>query len=611
LLLFAIMKRMTSTELYTRLLHYVAPYRRVFALAILGMIMVAATQPVLPAMVKPLLDGTFVEKDLQLIKWAPVMIIALFVVRGIAEYMAHYCINWVGNRIVLDLRNIMFRKLLELPTPYYDDHPTGNLISKLTFDVTQVTTAATNVLTALFKDALSIVGLLAWMLWLNWQVTLFSLLMAPVIVAVVRIVSVRLRNASRDVQRGMGEMTQVVQEAIEGQKVVKLFGGQAYESGRFDHEANSVRRYLMKQTTAAAASVPIVQLIAAVALAAIIFVATLQSGVEQVTVGGFVSFVGAMLMLTAPLKRLTSVNEPLQRGLAAAESVFALLDESAEPDQGAVPIERARGEIRFENVSFSYSGGKRLTLDSINFTIAPGETVALVGASGAGKTTLVHLVPRFYHPTRGRVLLDGHDLEALTLASLRSNIALVSQDVVLFNDTVAANIAYGAMKDAPESDIIAAARAAHAMEFIQQMPNGLATLIGEKGVRLSGGQRQRLAIARALLKNAPVLVLDEATSALDSESEQHVQAALETLMQGRTTIVIAHRLSTVEHANRIIVLEKGRIVETGTHRQLLEHGGVYARLYEIQFAPGRDMAEQPEAENGEPNRSPQVLERES
>ena len=562
-------------------------------------------------MVKPLLDGTFVEKDLQLIKWAPVMIIALFVVRGIAEYMAHYCINWVGNRIVLDLRNIMFRKLLELPTPYYDDHPTGNLISKLTFDVTQVTTAATNVLTALFKDALSIVGLLAWMLWLNWQVTLFSLLMAPVIVAVVRIVSVRLRNASRDVQRGMGEMTQVVQEAIEGQKVVKLFGGQAYESGRFDHEANSVRRYLMKQTTAAAASVPIVQLIAAVALAAIIFVATLQSGVEQVTVGGFVSFVGAMLMLTAPLKRLTSVNEPLQRGLAAAESVFALLDESAEPDQGAVPIERARGEIRFENVSFSYSGGKRLTLDSINFTIAPGETVALVGASGAGKTTLVHLVPRFYHPTRGRVLLDGHDLEALTLASLRSNIALVSQDVVLFNDTVAANIAYGAMKDAPESDIIAAARAAHAMEFIQQMPNGLATLIGEKGVRLSGGQRQRLAIARALLKNAPVLVLDEATSALDSESEQHVQAALETLMQGRTTIVIAHRLSTVEHANRIIVLEKGRIVETGTHRQLLEHGGVYARLYEIQFAPGRDMAEQPEAENGEPNRSPQVLERES
>jgi len=605
------MKRMTSTELYVRLLHYVTPYRRVFALALLGMIIVAATQPVLPAMVKPLIDGTFVERDLQLITWAPVMIIGLFLVRGLAEYMAHYCINWVGNRVVLDLRNIMFRKLLELPTPYYNDHPTGNLISKLTFDVTQVTTAATNVLTALFKDALSIVGLLAWMLWLNWQLTLFSMLMTPVIVAVVRIVSIRLRNTSRDVQRGMGEMTQVLQEAIEGQKVVKLFGGQAYESERFDHEANSVRRYLMKQTTAAAASVPIVQLIAAVALAAIIFIATLQSGAEQVTVGAFVSFVGAMLMLTAPLKRLTSVNEPLQRGLAAAESVFALLDESAEPDQGRVSIPRARGEIRFENVSFSYSSGRRLTLDSINLTIAPGETVALVGASGAGKTTLVHLVPRFYHPTRGRILLDGHDLEALTLASLRANIALVSQDVVLFNDTVAANIAYGAMKGAAESDIIAAAKAAHAMEFIQQMPNGLATLIGEKGVRLSGGQRQRLAIARALLKNAPVLVLDEATSSLDSESEQHVQAALETLMQGRTTIVIAHRLSTVEHADRIIVLDKGRIVETGTHRQLLEHGGVYARLYEIQFAPGRDMEEQAEEESGKSNRSPQLLERES
>ncbi len=579
------MRTMTSTELYLRLLRYVAPYWRVFALGIFGMTVVAATEPALPALMKPLIEGTFIDKDPQLIRWMPVVIVALFAIRGAAAYVANYSLGWVGTHLVTDLRNAMFAKLLALPARFYDEQPSGVLISKLTFDVTQVTQAATSALTIVFRDTLAIVGLLAYLLWLNWKLTLFALVMAPLIVVVVRVLSVKLRRSSREVQEAMGYITQVIDEAISGHKVVKLFGGQDYEKVRFDEEANRVRRHQMKQVSATAASAPIVQLIAAVALAVIVYYAMLQSSAALLSVGEFAAFVAGMLMLTAPLKRVTDINEYLQKGLAASESVFDLIDREPEPDHGTVAIGRARGEVRFEGVSFSYGDSGRPALDGIDLAIAPGETVALVGASGAGKTTLANLVPRFYQPTRGRVLLDKHDLETLSLASLRANIALVSQDVVLFNDTVAANIAYGMMKGAAERDIIAAAEAAHAMEFIREMPRGLATLVGENGLKLSGGQRQRIAIARALLKNAPVLVLDEATSALDTESERHVQAALETLMRGRTTIVIAHRLSTVEKADRIVALDRGRIAETGTHRELLARGGIYDKLYRIQFAP--------------------------
>ena len=579
------MRTMTSTQLYLRLLRHVKPYWRMFLLGIFGMVVFAATTPVLPALAKPLIEGTFIEKDPVVMQWLPVAIVLLFAVRGLATFVAAYGVNWVGTRLVTDLRNAMFAKLLALPAAYYEQQPSGLLISKLTFDVTQVTAAATSALTIVFRDMLVIAGLLGYLLWLNWKLTLFALAMAPLVVVIVQAFGMRLRRSSREVQNAMGSITQVIEETIGGHKVVKLFGGQEYESRRFGDEANHVRRHLMKQATAIAASAPIVQLIAAIALAVVIWFAMRQSASAQLSVGEFAAFVAGMLLLMAPLRRVTDINEYVQKGLAAAESVFRLIDEESEPDRGTLTLGHARGEIRFENVGFRYGASERPALEGIELTIRPGQTVALVGPSGAGKTTFANLVPRFYHPTQGRVLLDGHDLETLTLASLRANIALVSQDVVLFNDTVAANIAYGAMNAATEADIAAAAEAAHAMEFIRAMPQGLATLIGENGVRLSGGQRQRLAIARALLKNAPVLVLDEATSALDTESERHVQAALEALMRGRTTIVIAHRLSTVENADRIVVLDRGRIAETGTHRELLERGGTYDKLYRIQFAP--------------------------
>jgi subfamily B ATP-binding cassette protein MsbA len=575
---------LTSAQLYLRLLGYVKIYWRTFAISLLSMAVAAATEPLLPALLKPMLDGTFVHKNDVVIRYAPLIILLLFFVRGVTSFAGTYAIGWVGNKVVMDLRNEMFNKLLTLPTHYYDDHATGNLISKLTFDAAQVTAAATNVVTVTVKDSIMIVGLLGWLFYLNWKLTLLSLIMFPMIAYILKIINARLRGASRDAQSAMGDITQVIEESVAAHKVVKLFGGQQYERDRFNEQVNWVRRHIMKLSIAAAANVPIVQMIAALGLSVIVYLATVQARADETTVGGFLSFIAAMLMLTSPIKRITGVSEFVQRGLAAAESVFSLLDTPGETDVGKVVLPRAEGRIAFEHVSLSYQGDDRFALRDVSLEIPKGQAVALVGPSGGGKSTLANLVPRFYVPTSGRITLDGHDLADLTLASLRANIALVSQEVVLFNDTLAANIAYGQMREVSEAEIIAAAQAAHAMEFIREMPQGLNTLVGERGVKLSGGQRQRIAIARAILKNAPILILDEATSALDSESERHVQAALETLMQGRTSLVIAHRLSTIENADRIIVLQKGEIVETGTHRQLLEKGGVYAQLHRIQFA---------------------------
>ncbi len=574
----------TSLQLYLRLLRYVKPYWVPFALSIAAMVVTALTEPVFPALLKPLLDGSFVHKEGGLLVWLPGLIVAVFLVRGFASYVSDYAIGWVANKVVMDLRKEMFAKLVRLPTQFYDNHTSGSLISKFTFDVLHVTGAATSVISVIFRDTLTVTFLLAWLFWLNWKLTLVALLVGPPTILITRGFTQRLRAMSRAEQTAMGDLNHALEESIGCHRVVKVFGGQEYEATRFESGANKIRTFNMKMTSAAAANVPLVQIVVSIALALIIYLAVRQASADETTVGGFVSFLTAMLLVFPPLRRLTGASQTLQRGLAAAESVFRLIDEDPERDAGTVEIGRVKGRIEFRAVSFSYPGSARSALDAVSFSIEPGETVALVGTSGAGKSTLANLLPRFYSPDSGQILIDGTDVATLRLASLRANIALVSQDIVLFNDTVAANIAYGRLAGTSEAEVVRAAEAAHAMQFIRQMSEGLATLIGENGVRLSGGQRQRLAIARAFLKDAPVLVLDEATSALDSESERHVQAALETLMRGRATLVIAHRLSTIERADRIVVLDAGRIAETGRHADLIAASGIYARLHRLQYS---------------------------
>ncbi len=574
---------MTGRELYLRLLQQVRPYWRQFGGGLLTMVGLALTEPAVPVLMKPMLDGSFVDKDPVVIFWSPILLILLFSIRGLMNFLSDIAFEWISGKVVLDMRARMIERILSLPNSYFDAHSTGNIISKVTYNVEQVTMAATKVLTILVKDSIVVIGLLAYMLYLNWLLTLAILTTMPVVVVTVRFLAKRLRRLSLSLQETVGDLTHVLEESVRGQKVIKIFAGQAYERRRFLARANWVRRYNMKNKVAGSAHMPLVELIGALMIALLVYVGTHQTAAGSLTVGGFVSLMVAVGLLFSPLKSLTSINQPLQRGLAAAQTVFALVDEPPELDSGTRVLERVEGRIRFDRVSFHYPNTEREVLRGVSFEVQPGTTVALVGHSGGGKTTIANLVPRFYLPSQGRVLIDGVDIQELTLAGLRRHLSYVGQESILFDDTIAANIAYGVNGEVSRERLLKAARDAHALEFIEALPEGFETQIGESGVRLSGGQRQRLAIARALLKDAPILLLDEATSALDAESEQHVQAALREVTKNRTTLVIAHRLSTIQHADRILVIRHGEVVEDGRHKQLLEQKGEYFQLCRYQF----------------------------
>jgi subfamily B ATP-binding cassette protein MsbA len=572
-----------SRILYARLLTYVKPYWKAFALAVLGMVCTAATEPVFPAIMKYLLDNGFQTADPRMVWLIPMGIVTLFVVRGFFSFCTSYLMTWISTHLVTDLRRELFAKILTLPTQTFHEQSAGKLISRLLYDVGNVNEAATHALVTVVRESLTAIALLAYLLYLDWKLTLITLIIGPVIALIIKGFGQRMRNASRNTMEAIRHMSHAIEETVVAIKVIKIFGGQTQQTERFDRSTERFRRSMMREAVPASAITPITHMAASVAVAVIIFMALSQTtGQASASAGGFISFITALLLLISPIKQLTTVSSTLQRGLAASESVFSLLDSPTEEDAGRRELPRARGDIEFDHVSFQYPGAERAALNDVSFHVARGQTVALVGASGGGKTTISTLIPRFYQPTSGHIRIDGIDINELTLASLRHNIALVSQDIVLFNDTVEANIAFGLSGTCDREKVIAAAKAANAWDFIQQFPDGLATLIGEDGAKLSGGQRQRIAIARALLKDAPILILDEATSALDTESERQVQAALAVLMQDRTTLVIAHRLSTIENSDRIMVLDQGRIVESGSHAELMSAGGYYANLNRIQ-----------------------------
>lgn len=582
----------SSLKIYGRLLGYIRPYIGIFLLSVVGFLIFASTQPMLAYILKYFVDGLanpeaslFPQvpylKDLKLLQAVPLIIVLIAVWQGLGSYLGNFFLARVSLGLVHDLRVALFNKLLVLPNRYFDNHNSGHLISRITFNVTMVTGAATDAIKVVIREGMTVVFLFASLLWMNWKLTLVMLAILPLIGLMVSSTSKKFRKQSKKIQVAMGDVTHVASETIQGYRVVRSFGGEAYEQERFQASSQSNTDKQLRMVKTGAVYTPMLQLVTYSAMAVVMFLVLYLRG--DSSAGDLVAYITMAGLLPKPIRQLSEVSSTVQKGLAGAESIFEQLDEPSEVDNGTVERERGNGRLEVCNLSFQYPGTDKPVLHDISFVAEPGQMVALVGRSGSGKSTLASLVPRFYHHEQGQILLDGVDVEDYTLRNLRWHIALVTQQVTLFNDTVANNIAYGDLAGAPLADIQQAAAAAYADEFIEKMPQAYQTQVGENGVLLSGGQRQRLAIARALLKNAPVLILDEATSALDTESERHIQGALDKVMQGRTTLVIAHRLSTIEKADLILVMDQGRIVERGNHAELLAQNGYYTRLHSRQF----------------------------